>query len=205
MSKRKGLSMDEKYEKAKEFLLQRKEPFTLKELEKLLPKAKGIVWQSVKQIIDTLVADGVVQSDKIGSNVFFWCFPSAQGRSLQAKTDQLQKRAEELKRKRADLDNAVQLAKKGKVDSPERQKALAEWEEVTARHRTLSLEMQKYAENDPEFLAKLEESAQLAKDAANRWTDAVFSIKSHVKNKFNLEEERLNKEFGISADFDYLD
>lgn len=37
-----------------------------------------------------------------------------------------------------------------------RQKALAEWEEVTARHRTLSLEMQKYAENDPEFLAKLE-------------------------------------------------
>eukprot|EP00668_Euglena_longa_P011601 GGOE01014009.1.p1 GENE.GGOE01014009.1~~GGOE01014009.1.p1 ORF type:complete len:206 (-),score=78.21 GGOE01014009.1:223-840(-) len=205
MSKKKGLSMDEKYEKAKEFLLQRKEPFTLKELEKLLPKAKGIVWQSVKQIVDTLVADGVVQSDKIGSNVFFWCFPSAQGRSLQAKVDQLQRRTEDLKRKRADLDKAVQVAKKGKVDTPERQATLSQWEEVTSRHKELTLEIQKYAENDPEFLAKVEEYAQLAKDAANRWTDAVFMVKGYVKNKFNVEEERLNKEFGISADFDYVD
>jgi len=205
MSKKKGLSMDEKYVKAKEFFLEKKEPFTLKELEKMLPKSKGIVWQSVKPIIDTLVADGVVQSDKIGINVFFWCFPSAQGRSLQTKMDELTARRTELKRKHEELEAAVAAAGQGKTDSEERKAKLARWQEATARRAALETEAQKYADNDPEVLGKLQEYAQQAKEAANRWTEAVFTVKDFVKEKFNIEEDRINKEFGIPADFDFVD
>ncbi|KAJ3497572.1 hypothetical protein NMY22_g19685 [Coprinellus aureogranulatus] len=46
---------------------------------KLGPKMKGIVSQTVKEVLQGLVDDGLVQMDKIGSSNFFWSFPSQQG------------------------------------------------------------------------------------------------------------------------------
>lgn len=46
---------------------------------------------------------------------------------------------------------------------------------------------------------------QAMRDAANRWTDNIFCIRSWVKNKFNMEEKVLNKHFGIPDDLDYLE
>ncbi len=48
----------------------------MKELEKLGPKEKGVVMQSVKEVVQTLVDDGFVDSEKIGTMVCFWAFPS---------------------------------------------------------------------------------------------------------------------------------
>ena len=45
---------------------------------------------------------------------------------------------------------------------------------------------------------------KVAKEAANRWTDNVYAVKTWCKNKFNMEENALNKNFGIPEDFDYL-
>ncbi len=47
--------------------------------------------------------------------------------------------------------------------------------------------------------------AQVAQDAANRWTDNVFTIRSWLVDKFNVESNMLNKRFGIPEDFDYVD
>ena len=48
----------------------------LKEVERLAFKEKGIVSQSVKEVLQSLVDDDMVNSDKIGSSVYFWAFPS---------------------------------------------------------------------------------------------------------------------------------
>ena len=54
-------------------------PFTLKEIEKIAPKEKGITFQSVKEILMSLVNDNLVEMDKIGTSQFFWSFPSQAG------------------------------------------------------------------------------------------------------------------------------
>lgn len=56
--------------------LLQKEVFTLKQLEKQAPKKKGIVSQSVKEVLQSLVDDSMVDQDKIGTSNFFWSFPS---------------------------------------------------------------------------------------------------------------------------------
>jgi len=61
--------------------------FQLKELEKIGPKLKGIVSQSVKEILQSLVDDGLVSADKIGSSNFFWSFPSQRGAIAQSRLD----------------------------------------------------------------------------------------------------------------------
>lgn len=75
MSKRKGLTLDEKRIRMLHLFYEKKEFFTLKELEKIAPKEKGIIAQSVKDVLQTLVDDGLVRSEKIGTSVYFWTFP----------------------------------------------------------------------------------------------------------------------------------
>lgn len=54
----------------------------MKELEKIAPKEKGIVSQSVKDVVQSLVDDGLVDTDKIGQFVCFWAFPSKAGATV---------------------------------------------------------------------------------------------------------------------------
>jgi Fe2+ or Zn2+ uptake regulation protein len=75
MSKRKGVSHDEKRMRMLQIFYEKKEFFTLKEIEKIAPKEKGIVVQSVKDVLQTLADDGLVRSEKIGTSTYFWRFP----------------------------------------------------------------------------------------------------------------------------------
>ena len=53
-----------------------KEFFTLKELERLCQKEKGITSMSVKEVLQSLVDDSLVDTEKIGTSVYFWALPS---------------------------------------------------------------------------------------------------------------------------------
>lgn len=59
-----------------EYFLEKRDFFQLKELEKSLPKEKGIVMQSVKEVLQSLVDDRLVNAEKIGTSNYFWSFPS---------------------------------------------------------------------------------------------------------------------------------
>ena len=48
---------------------------TAQDVEKLAPK-KGVIVQSVKEVLQALVDDSVLHQDKIGISNFFWSFPS---------------------------------------------------------------------------------------------------------------------------------
>ena len=58
------------------YIFSQKDFFQLKDLEKLCPKEKGITSQSVKEVLQSLVDDSMVDTDKIGTSIYFWAFPS---------------------------------------------------------------------------------------------------------------------------------
>lgn len=45
------------------------------ELEKMAPKEKGVISQAVKDVVQSLVDDSMVDTEKIGTSVYFWAFP----------------------------------------------------------------------------------------------------------------------------------
>ncbi|CAG2103260.1 unnamed protein product [Medioppia subpectinata] len=168
MSKKKGLSFEEKRTRMLELFHEKKEPFLLKELEKLGPKLKGVVMQSVKEIVQSLVADDLVETDKIGSSTYFWSFPSKALNSVTTPTIAAILRLEffHLQSRRLRLRSLFRLK---------------ELRALTAKR-------------DAEFQADLREFLTL---------DNVFLVKSWCKEKFNLEDAELNKQFDIPEDFDY--
>ncbi|VDK79664.1 unnamed protein product [Cylicostephanus goldi] len=75
-SRKKGLSLEEKRAKMLELFYETQEFYQMKELEKIAPKKKGIIAQSVKEVTQSLVDDGLVECEKIGTFVCYWAFPS---------------------------------------------------------------------------------------------------------------------------------
>ena len=92
---KKGLSLEDKRKRMMEIFYETKDVFLLKDMEKIAPKSKGITPMSVKDVLTSLVDDGLVDTDKIGTSVYFWAFPSkasqARKRKLEAAEDSLLK------------------------------------------------------------------------------------------------------------------
>ena len=72
---KKGLSLEEKRQRILGIYYEKKEVFNLKEIEKLGAK-RGVVFQAIKDVNQSLVDDNLVQFDKIGAGAFFWALPS---------------------------------------------------------------------------------------------------------------------------------
>lgn len=204
MSKKKGLSVAEKRSRMMDFFFEKKDFFQLKELEKLCQKEKGITSMSVKEILTSLVDDGMVDTEKIGTSVYFWAFPSKASQNRKRKITELNDKIEEVNKKKQLLTDALTKAKKGREDNEERSSLLKILEAKKEEKQMYTNEVECYRECDPEVIEQIKQQTNTAKDAINRWTDNVFATKSWIKKKFFFEERVIDKQFGIPEDFDYI-
>ncbi|CAH2093156.1 unnamed protein product [Euphydryas editha] len=205
MSKKRGLSADEKKIRMLEIFHQSKDFYQLKELEKIAPKEKGITMQSVKEVIQSLVDDHLVDSEKIGTSIYFWSFPSKAKNAKKRKFDNAQVEFEETAKRLKKIEEAITLESAGREPSEERNTLLKLLDEVTKRESELKIEFQKYRDSDPEYIAQLKIEIEELKAAANRWTENIYILKSYIKNNFQMDNEIIDQNFNIPTDLDYIE
>ncbi|KAF9188369.1 Meiotic nuclear division protein 1, partial [Haplosporangium sp. Z 767] len=161
----------------------------LQELEKSAPKLKGIVQQSVKDVLQSLVDDGLVTVEKIGTSNFYWSFPSAVQQSKNAKLQTLREELQRLETSNTELEASIQQATSGREDSDQRRELIAKLAEAEALDIELQKELKQYSDSDPTMLAAQKKYSMVAKDAANRWTENIFVFQSYCVDKFNLDRQ----------------
>ncbi|GFT89063.1 meiotic nuclear division protein 1 homolog [Nephila pilipes] len=205
MSKKKGLSVEEKRTRMLEIFYEKKDVYQLKDLEKICPKEKGIVAQSVKDVLQSLVDDGLVDSEKIGTSIYFWAFPSKAFNNRKRKINELDSKLDEARKKINRLDKQVANAKCGRENSTIRDSVLKELDISLKEKTDLMEKIEKYKDCDPQALEEVKKQIEISKEAANRWTDNIFAIKSWCKNKFFIEDSVMNKQFGIPEELDYIE
>ncbi|XP_020103586.1 meiotic nuclear division protein 1 homolog isoform X1 [Ananas comosus] len=206
MSKKRGLSLEEKREQMLQIFYESQDFFLLKELEKLGPK-KGVISQSVKDVVQSLVDDDLVLKDKIGTSVYFWSLPSCAGNQLRSARNKLESDLSSSRKRFKELIEQRDNLKKGREESDERVAALEELKAVELQHKKLNEELACYADNDPAALEALKNAIEIAHSAANRWTDNVFTLQQWCSTTFPQAKEQLDnmyKEAGLTEDFEYL-
>ena len=124
MSKKRGLSLEEKRQRLLDIFYEKRDFFLLKELEKIGPKEKGIVSQSVKDVLQSLVDDDLVDSDKIGTSVYFWALPSKATVVRKRKLSDLQTRCEESSKRCKIIHSTILELSKDRKESLERTETL---------------------------------------------------------------------------------
>lgn len=45
----------------------------------------------------------------------------------------------------------------------------------------------------------------MKKEAVNKWTDNIYAVKSWCKNKFMIEPDIIDKQFGIPSELEYVE
>jgi len=207
MPPRKGMSADEKKNTMLKLISSSESVFNKDELEKKGDKA-GVVMKTVMDAVKELCAERLVETDKIGSGVFFWSFPSKNVSSLRAEqaanatqADKDEALADEFEAKFSALQ---QKKAKGGMSEEEKEMKKVRIEEGKKRRISLEKQIAEKAGFDPEVLGALEKKVKIAKDSADRWTDAIFSIKSYLVKKHGLENAKVDAMLGIKDSFDYV-
>ncbi|XP_047328056.1 meiotic nuclear division protein 1 homolog [Impatiens glandulifera] len=207
MSKKRGVSLEEKRERILQIFYDSQDFFLLKELEKLGPK-KGVITQSVKDVLQNLVDDDLVSKDKIGTSVYFWSLPSCAGNQLRNVTRKLESDIQSSKARLEELVEQRETLKKGREKSDEREEAMSKLKAIDNKYNELKEEMVQYADNDPAAFEEMKNASEVAYAAANRWTDNIFTLRQWCSTNFPQAKEHLEnlyKEIGITDDFDYLE
>ncbi|KAK7161845.1 hypothetical protein R3I94_004497 [Phoxinus phoxinus] len=204
MSKKKGLSLEEKRSRMMEIFFETKDVFQLKDIEKIAPKSKGITPMSVKDVLQSLVDDNMVDTERVGTSNYYWAFPSKALHARKHRLEELERQHEEGNQRKKALQQAVDKAKVGREVNDEREDLQKELAALRNQRDHLKVELEKYKECDPEVVEEIRKANITAKEAVSRWTDNVFAIKSWAKKKFGFENTHLDKAFGIPEDFDYI-
>ncbi|KAL6310435.1 meiotic nuclear division protein 1 [Sparassis latifolia] len=197
-----GLSAEEKRVKLLEIFHETKDFFQLKELEKLGPKMKGIVSQSVKEVLQGLVDDGLVQAEKIGSSNFFWSFPSQRGAMMQNRLNTVKESQAAQRAQLAEIRAAIEAEKAARPDSAERNAALTKLAVANNELAALESELAAYGACDPAKVEEKKRAVTLAKEAAVRWTDNYILLLSYFTRQSCVEPAEIKKYLGVDDEYE---
>jgi hypothetical protein len=91
-------------------------PRSVQDVEKLGAK-RGVVLQSIKDVLQSLVDDDLVHCERIGVSNYFWSFPSEAAVRLEAEAGKLGARLQALQKEHAALEAQLAESRVGKEDS----------------------------------------------------------------------------------------
>ncbi|XP_044786493.2 meiotic nuclear division protein 1 homolog isoform X3 [Bubalus bubalis] len=163
-----------------------KDVFQLKDMEKIAPKEKGITAMSVKEVLQSLVDDGMVDCERIGTSNYYWAFPSKALHARKRKLEVLDSQLSEGNQKYANLQKSIEKAKVGRHETEERTMLAKELSSLRDQREQLKAEVEKYRECDPQVVEEIRQANQVAKEAANRWTGTLASRASHPQASGHL-------------------
>ena len=176
------MSADEKRNVILDIYHKSKEVYTEKEILALATKA-GVNANTVADMNNSLVDDGLVDKEKIGGSNYFWSFPGKKDRLLQLQHEKTLAEIEVIKTRLIEAQEKLAEAKRGREedgDNGERVRKLARLDELAKEKKNLEAELDKLKDLDPQVIADLEKELKFVKEAANRWTDNIFSVRTSV-------------------------
>ncbi|KAI7843270.1 hypothetical protein COHA_003103 [Chlorella ohadii] len=200
------MSAEEKRQTLLGIFHETKDVFTLKDIEKLGSK-RGVVQQTIKDVVQSLVDDDMVHQERIGASNYFWSFPGEAAAKVAGEIAKLEKRLQDRQAERAALQKQVEASRVGKEDSEERRALQQQAAQLQAAVEAQAAELAEYAGNDPDRYDNLKAGAKLSCESANRWIDNIEALRCWLKKRFDGMGDQIDslfKENNIKEDTDYL-
>ena len=174
----------------------------------IILNVKGITLNTCKSTLDALVDDGLVDTEKIGTSVYFWALASKALATKQKQINQIQSDLQQAEIKNNQLKEHLQTVQSQQSsqenNEEKRNELLTNISELSEAKQRLMAELKAYEANDPSIVNQMRDDIAMSKVAVNRWVENIFSLKGWLKNKFRCEESMLDKQFEIPSELDYV-
>lgn len=199
----KGLSAEEKRKRLLDAFYESMDFFVLKEVEKMATK-RGIVLMSVKDVLQSLVDDNMVNQEKIGQSNFFWSFPSQKVVQRRCALAKFRAEQDALGTKLVKAQEDLVREQNGR-SSKGRRALIKEYGALRAEQDSVDDLLKKYGRCDP--VKYKEKKRSLAEKVAetNGITEKLFTVQDYVCRKFNIGRREFCESFGIDEALDYVE
>ncbi|KAF2072234.1 hypothetical protein CYY_006457 [Polysphondylium violaceum] len=202
-SRKKQYTPEEKKAKLLEFFHKTADVYPGKEVESEGSKYTGFTMIVVKETLATLVEEGLVQTDKIGSSNYFWSFASFDLEQKKQQIADLVESIETIRDKITQQQEKNDAYQKERQESDERTKNIDKLEQLRQTSTTLKQELAKYG--DYELIESVKEDIKIAISAINRYTDNISSLRNFCDRKYSIQSSDFNRSFEIDPNMDYYD
>ncbi|KAM0672794.1 Mnd1-like meiotic recombination protein [Ordospora colligata] len=186
-----------------EMIRESKSFFKLQELETIGSK-KGIVTNTIKDILQQLVDDGLIFNEKVGINSLYWSFTSDGPQKKRMRCKQLVEECERLEENINNKRMYVEKEKKIKKYTEERNELEQTLNMLMKIDEDLRRELDKFQDVDPEAYKKLISDKESVVDQCNKIIDNIFVVQDYVCNRFSMDKTDFNAGFAIPNDLDYI-
>lgn len=105
----------------------------------------------------------------------------------------------------AEIQEKIESSNEDKEVTKQRIELQAQLTEAEKELADLHKELDRYKDCDPEEFEKMKNEIEIAREAVERWTDNIFTLRTWCKNKFNMEYSEIDKQLGFPPDFDYFE
>ncbi|CDO67079.1 meiotic nuclear division protein 1, putative [Plasmodium reichenowi] len=199
--KKKGKSNDEKKFILYDIMLESESFFILKELESLAPK-KGIRSIFVKDLLQQLVDDDKVKSEKVGLQNVFWVLKTEESSILQNKYQELmeQKRDYEeiIKKEKQEYDKLMHSLK---YSEEELQKQVGDVKVLLNVLEKKKMELQDLKKTDIKQIEKMKIQNKCAVESILRWNNNIFIVKQWIQNRTDKPGDIVDRLLGVKDIF----
>ncbi|CAD2111669.1 meiotic nuclear division protein 1, putative [Plasmodium vinckei petteri] len=200
--KKKGKSNEDKKLILYDIMLESESFFILKELEALAPK-KGIRSIFVKDLVQQLIDDNKIKSEKVGAQNVFWILKTEESSILQNKYQELKDKKEEYdematveKEIYAKLENSLSLK------NDELKDILKEVKKVLDNIEIKKSELDKLKKTDIRQIEKMKIQSNFATESIERWNNNIFLLKQWIQDRTKNSGDVVDRLLGIKDIFD---
>jgi hypothetical protein len=205
MAKKKGLSMEEKKARMLDQFKKKKEPFHYTEVEQFSLKA-GISFGSIKEVLENVLADFLISSEKIGTSIYYWCFPSDPLKNVESQLSTQINKNKDLINQIDSLEKQIEIANSNREENEERDIIFKKYKELEKENKEKKEEVDNLNEYGIGVIKRIEKEGLALKNEINYYIDSIFVIKKWIKEKQpHLDDNAINKIFDIPEDLDYVD
>lgn len=148
----------------------------------------------MKDVNQSLVDDNLVCCDKIGSGNFYWSFPSKAYQDLLQNEERLKANKTAIEGSIMEAESKIREATLSR-QAKDRHARLMCLQQLLEEEKALDKRLEDLKGNDPEHIDRVVQDAKRCKLAADRWTDNIWIIKSHLTRKMGRSSKEVRNYF----------
>ena len=175
MKKKKGLSLEDKRQILLSLFKGSGSFFHYKDIEKHCTHNK-ISFMIVKDLLAGIIADNLLETEKIGSSAYYWSLPS---RVYDAKKKQLEREKDNIEKSKIEIENLKQKIKENKairIDNDERKKNMEELAELENQKKEYLKILKDFESKDPEKYEKYLNATKNMGQLNDFWVDNIYTV-----------------------------
>ncbi|CAA9989530.1 meiotic nuclear division protein 1, putative [Plasmodium knowlesi strain H] len=199
--KKKGKSNDEKKQILYDIMLESESFFILKELEALAPK-KGIRSLFVKDLLQQLVDDNKVKSEKVGLQNVYWVLKTEESSTLQNSYQEMKEKKEEYeenaKREKEDYEefiNSLSISQEQLKDKLEKAQTLMNHLDDKKK------KLENVKKTDIKHIEMMKMQNECAVESIQRWNNNISLVKQWIQDRTNKPSDTVDRLLGIKDIF----